>query len=90
MRIQVLDCTLRDGGFVNDWQFGHMSIINIYLRLAEAGIEILELGFLNDQSVFNIDRSMQPTTEDYNRVFDIEPKNRPIFTGMVILGECKN
>ena len=89
MRIQVLDCTLRDGGFVNDWQFGHMSIINIYLRLAEAGIEILELGFLNDQSVFNIDRSMQPTTEDYNRVFDIEPKNRPIFTGMVILGECK-
>ena len=89
MKIQVLDCTLRDGGFVNDWQFGHMSIINIYLRLAEAGIEILELGFLHDQSVFNLDRSMQPTTEDFNRVFDIEPKNRPIFTGMVILGECR-
>ncbi len=89
MKIQVLDCTLRDGGFVNDWQFGHMSIINIYLRLAEAGVEILELGFLHDQSVFNPDRSMQPTTEDFNRVFDIAPKNKPLLTGMVILGECR-
>ncbi len=89
MKIQVLDCTLRDGGFVNDWQFGHMSIINIYLRLAEAGVEILELGFLHDQSVFDINRSMQPTTEDFNRVFDIAPKNTPVLTGMVILGECR-
>ena len=35
--IQLLDCTLRDGGYVNDWQFGHNNILSIYERLAKTG-----------------------------------------------------
>lgn len=26
MAIQLLDCTLRDGGYLNDWDFGEDSI----------------------------------------------------------------
>ena len=22
-QVKLLDCTLRDGGYVNDWEFGH-------------------------------------------------------------------
>ena len=27
-RRELLDCTLRDGGYVNDWAFGHDRIID--------------------------------------------------------------
>ena len=28
--LKLLDCTLRDGGYVNDWEFGHnLSLIHI-------------------------------------------------------------
>ena len=24
---KLLDCTLRDGGYVNDWKFGHNTLV---------------------------------------------------------------
>jgi|APSaa5957512576_1039674.scaffolds.fasta_scaffold303577_1 hypothetical protein len=29
MNIKVLDCTLRDGGYVNNWKFSHRQICKI-------------------------------------------------------------
>jgi 4-hydroxy 2-oxovalerate aldolase len=29
--IRLLDCTLRDGGYVNDWKFGHDSLVGIFV-----------------------------------------------------------
>ena len=46
-KINLLDCTLRDGGYLNDWNFGHDNIINIFERLVSAGVDIIEVGFLN-------------------------------------------
>tara|TARA_B100001057_G_scaffold499532_1_gene610599 strand:- start:457 stop:2079 length:1623 start_codon:yes stop_codon:yes gene_type:complete len=41
----VLDCTLRDGGYYNSWDFSH-SLINKYLLAMKAAkIDIVELGF---------------------------------------------
>lgn len=54
--IQLLDCTLRDGGHVNGSEFGYSNIKEIVKNLSEARIDIIELGFLrngnftNDQS----------------------------------------
>lgn len=45
-RIQLLDCTLRDGGYVNDWNFGHNNLISILERLVNARIDIVEVGFI--------------------------------------------
>lgn len=45
--IKLLDCTLRDGGFVNDWEFGYGNIINIFERLISSGVDVLEIGFLD-------------------------------------------
>ncbi len=40
----VLDCTLRDGGYYNNWNFPE-PVINQYLQaMAEAGVDIVELG----------------------------------------------
>ena len=42
-QVKLLDCTLRDGGYVNDWEFGHDNIVTIFERLISAGVDILAL-----------------------------------------------
>jgi 4-hydroxy 2-oxovalerate aldolase len=46
--IDILDCTLRDGGRVIDCAFPDLHIRNISSKLAIAGIDIVEVGFLRD------------------------------------------
>jgi 4-hydroxy 2-oxovalerate aldolase len=48
--IKVLDCTLRDGGYYNNWEFS-ASIVNLYLKtLSETGVRYVELGFRSLQN----------------------------------------
>lgn len=44
--VQVLDCTLRDGGRIIDCQFDDETITNITRDLTDSGIDIVEVGFL--------------------------------------------
>ena len=46
--IKLLDCTLRDGGYVNDWQWGFGSARRIIQTLTRAGVDIVEVGFLRN------------------------------------------
>ncbi|WP_373266126.1 aldolase catalytic domain-containing protein [Hungatella hathewayi] len=46
--IRVLDCTLRDGGRIIDCRFPDNTIKAMAGGLTEAGIDIVELGFLRD------------------------------------------
>lgn len=55
--IKLLDCTLRDGGYVNDWNFGEKEINDIINKLEEAQVDILELGFLKNET-YNPDRTV--------------------------------
>jgi len=44
-RVKVLDCTLRDGGYYNDWDF-HPQTVQAYLKaVAASGIDVVEIGF---------------------------------------------
>ncbi len=45
-RISILDCTLRDGGYVNNFEFGEQAIREIASKLSSASIDIIECGFL--------------------------------------------
>lgn len=45
--VQILDCTLRDGGYVNDWGFRDRQIRDIIKNLLLTGIEVIEVGYLN-------------------------------------------
>ena len=57
--LKLLDCTLRDGGYINNWEFGLDNIKKSIAELENAGVDIIELGFLknesyqNDRTVFN-------------------------------------
>lgn len=58
-KISLLDCTLRDGGYINDWDFGCHTIKDILKKLVEAEVDYAEVGFLRnceydpDKSLFN-------------------------------------
>ena len=41
---QILDCTLRDGGYVIDFKFTVEEIKNVVLELSESGIIYIEVG----------------------------------------------
>jgi 4-hydroxy 2-oxovalerate aldolase len=45
MPLNVLDCTLRDGGYYNDWDY-HPELVEKYLAaIAAAGVDAIEIGF---------------------------------------------
>ena len=82
--IQILDCTLRDGGYVNDWQFGEKTIKGVVKDLADAKVDIIEIGFLTDlprttnQSLFNTTAELLPVTKN---------KGVSLVSGMIALDE---
>lgn len=45
-KIKILDCTLRDGGYVNDWDFGDNEAKDIVNLISKTGVEYVELGFI--------------------------------------------
>ena len=46
--LKILDCTLRDGGRVIDCNFGKDTIQSIFVDLQDAGIDIIEMGFIRN------------------------------------------
>jgi 4-hydroxy 2-oxovalerate aldolase len=47
--VKLLDCTLRDGGYVNDWFFGDHAVYDITQKLLQANIDYIEMGFLREE-----------------------------------------
>ena len=45
LNFKVLDCTLRDGGYYNNWNFSD-KIVNEYVSsINQSGIDVVEIGF---------------------------------------------
>lgn len=53
--IKVIDCTVRDGGLMNKWQFGEDFVKKVYSSLSEAGVDYMEIGYLSSESAFSRD-----------------------------------
>jgi 4-hydroxy 2-oxovalerate aldolase len=49
--IKVLDCTVRDGGLINDHQFSDEFVRAIYVALSQAGIDYMEMGYRSSRQV---------------------------------------
>lgn len=44
---QIIDCTIRDGGLVNNWEFSVEFVQQLYNTLDKAGVEYMEVGYKN-------------------------------------------
>ena len=84
----LLDCTLRDGGYVNDWNFGRDNIVNIFERLVSAGTDIIEVGFLDERRSFDPDRSIMPDTQSADRIYGGLDKGGSMTVAMIDYGTC--
>lgn len=49
-KIKVLDCTLRDGGCVNNFNFGNAYIQKIKAGLEESKVDIIECGYIDEKN----------------------------------------
>lgn len=54
--IKVIDCTVRDGGLMNKWQFDDSFVRKVYSALTAAGIDYMEIGYLSSESAFSRDK----------------------------------
>lgn len=65
--IKLLDCTLRDGGYINEWNWGFTVIQGIIARLVASGIDVVEIGFLRDIECFNDSFAIGKSVSDLNK-----------------------
>ena len=52
-RIKVLDCTIRDGGICNQWDFDHGMVRRVFDALVAGGIDYMEVGYKTKDGVFD-------------------------------------
>ncbi len=86
--VQLLDCTLRDGGYVNDWKFGRGNLVSIFERLVDSGVDIIEVGFLDERRPFDCERSIMPNTASADKIFGELDKKGAMVVGMIDYGTC--
>ncbi len=53
--IKVMDCSIRDGGLMNNHQFSHEFVRKTFKAVSEAGVDYIELGYKNSRKQFSSD-----------------------------------
>ena len=53
--IKILDCTVRDGGLMNNHLFDDEIVKSIYTACVEAGVDYMEVGYINSRRIFSPD-----------------------------------
>lgn len=87
--VRVLDCTLRDGGRIINCAFPDQEIKEISNRLADAKIDIIEVGFLRDwRKVDYQGNSTFFTDVDQIRPFINREKKNTIYAAFIDYGMC--
>ena len=51
-QIKVLDCTIRDGGLINNHYFSDDFVRETYKALTKSGIDYMEFGYRNSKELF--------------------------------------
>jgi 4-hydroxy 2-oxovalerate aldolase len=51
--IKVLDCTIRDGGLMNDHKFGIDFVQSVYAANSAAGVDYMEIGYKASKKIFS-------------------------------------
>ncbi len=88
--VKLLDCTLRDGGFVSNWVFGHDTIINIFELLYNSNLDIIEVGYLYDKCEKDYNKARFPNTKALNETFEkvTVDNGKSMVVAMIDFGDC--
>lgn len=84
--IKLLDCTLRDGGYVNDWKWGYSCAKAIIRALVKAKVNMVEVGFLRNVEGYDRDITVCNYLEELNALLPHD-KGDTLFSAMAM---CSN
>lgn len=79
--VKLLDCTLRDGGYINNWEFGIDGITSIINKLEQTGIEIIEVGFIKGNQ-YDCNKTLFPDVISFAYVIQ-NKKPDVMYVGMI-------
>jgi 4-hydroxy 2-oxovalerate aldolase len=84
---KILDCTLRDGGYINNWNFSD-NFVNKYFKMINIlPIEYVEIGFINN---FNIYKNQLVGKYRYLNDIDINKIKSLTNKKIVVMGDYNN
>jgi YrbI family 3-deoxy-D-manno-octulosonate 8-phosphate phosphatase len=49
--IQLLDCTIRDGGYLHNWNYSYEQVKDCYKSVTDSGYDYFEIGFKSNSSI---------------------------------------
>lgn len=84
--INLLDCTLRDGGYICGWRWGLLRSRAIINNLVRAGIDVVEVGFLQNVEEYDENITTCSRIEELNRLLP----NRHGNTQFAAMAMCSN
>ena len=76
-QLKVLDCTIRDGGLMNNHKFSTEFVKTVHHSLVAAGVDYMEIGYKADKKLFSPTEYgpwKSCTEDDLNRFFGDEDK----------------
>ncbi|RFU64646.1 nucleoid-structuring protein H-NS [Peribacillus saganii] len=73
---KILDCTIRDGGLVNNWDFSIEFVQDLYNGLSVAGVEYMEIGYKNSAKLLNVSEPNPWRFLDDNFLKEIIPEKK--------------
>lgn len=69
-KILLLDCTIRDGGYLNNWEFSDDEVLDCYKAVTEAGYEYFEIGFRTNKKLLEKKgKWCYSTEEDIDKIY---------------------
>lgn len=86
--LKVLDCTIRDGGLINNHQFDNDLVKAVYETCIESGLDYMEIGYRNSKRLFpkkDFGPFRHSDEEDIRRVTgDHDPKSTGLKLSVMI------
>jgi len=52
-KLKILDCTIRDGGYLNNWHFDLKLVREVYRAHSRSGVDFMEIGFRSTDKYFD-------------------------------------
>ena len=69
-KIELLDCTIRDGGYLNNWEFSDEEVVDCYRAATESGYDYFEIGFkTNEQLLKGKGKWCYSKEDDINNIY---------------------
>lgn len=84
--IKILDCTLRDGGYVNNWDFGENCSIKIFQNLTKSKIDYIECGFLKDCE-YTPEKTLFNKIDEINKLCVTTGRHSAGIVAMIVFGQ---